>query len=1363
MLRKKRSAAKSNSLSAQGTIKEPFGKRFAKKSIAQGTIEYLVVVAVVIVLALIVVVVIFGSSDKSSDTVVSAVRLSMKSGAIGFAELAGDVNGDMLVSLLNNTGEFIYIQMISLIGKNGTYSRSFSNAQVAPGASALFFLDSFPECKCTTPGETLICEFSIQYQSVSGLVKNFLLKAVVDCVADVDENHGNPFTPTCWSENTACLIGANCCGGVCTLGLCGPGGQDQGCASGYNDCDGNSSNGCETLGACPVCTVDANCVDARECTVDTCVGGQCVNDATSCLPLNLSSITDCNTLQNMQNNLDGNYVLANDIDCSLFNWIPVGDSNAPFAGILDGNNHTIQNLVAMYGNSQLAVVDENSRIDNYGIFGAINYAQINNLFVIQSEATGYFSVGMLAGDANNSTISNCHVQANQVFGSSYVGGLVGFAENTTISDSNFSGPIISGYFSNIYTSLQDPSSYLFNEGIPYSAGGIAGYFKNGTINDVNVTLQIIGVSHVGGLVGLLSDSNVSGAWVRTVSPQSILLPSYAVDGIFSVGGIAGLAKNSTIGSAHFIGTVRGIMRVGGIVGSQINGSMTAVNSDLNIIGTNNVDSVAGRILNTTLSTTYGTGVGYLQISDSYVTTLSLQKYLNAPSNIESVSNAVSDINYGNFSYSNPRVVLNCTDLEDMNSVLDGNYYLAQDVNCSQIVSFASVGSCINAATCGGYSSLDENTIFLGSLRGKSNITDLTGNLFGCSTSSEIEPNLTSGNKVACDYSSINPQTQAIGSWWGYYFGNTPWFVYKWYWSGYPLWWQWPGAGYAYWDWSYWNGFSSWYRSYGYGPNYYCGGSYNYSYGDSGTITNPIKIYDCPGLQNITNNLDANYRIMRDINCADYNFVPIGTVGYCNEDGNSMGMDEAPCAYIGETSCEAIRYCMCDQDHDGCNADDPNWMNGNNYSEPECLYCNNQGNNTCDPHSYSSGCQSTWNIEAPFKGSINGGGFVISNLTINRGYVNKQNYVGMIGYGKNATFKNLKFVGASLTSSPSNLPGGDGGLWSMPHLAAGVVAGSCDSCAFTNINVDGSVVLSFGSNSFGAAAGLITGYGYWSNYYNLFSSGSVTLSETAGASSYTPESGAGGLIGASRNESITRAGSTADVLYTLTGPVSLNGYVGGLVGTAYSSNLYRGYHVGDVTGSGSLCNLVDDMASGCMFAGGIMGGRYDTSDYPPGGLVSTSYNIGNVTGDLAGALAGSASVTYSYADGNVIGIFGAATTSGALYGYGAQYVYTRVTVTAPRKAGVSAIRCQPACSASNYIYWDSGLFSNPDLCLAGCGGQDYNGEGYMLTSSQLRDVNVMPSAFSSGEFCMCSGDYPRLAWETGVDPTCDCAKPITNCT
>ncbi|MFA6269180.1 MAG: hypothetical protein WC652_05160, partial [archaeon] len=46
---------------------------------------------------------------------------------------------------------------------------------------------------------------------------------------------------------------------------------------------------------------------------------------------------------------------------------------------------------------------------------------------------------------------------------------------------------------------------------------------------------------------------------------------------------------------------------------------------------------------------------------------------------------------------------------------------------------------------------------------------------------------------------------------------------------------------------------------------------------------------------------------------------------------------------------------------------------------------------------------------------------------------------------------------------------------------------------------------------------------------------------------------------------------------------------------------------------------------------------------------------------------------------------------------------------------------------------------------------------------LRDKAVMPSAFSSGEFCMCSGDYPRLAWETGVDPTCDCAKPITNCT
>ncbi|MEI6481696.1 MAG: fibronectin type III domain-containing protein, partial [Candidatus Saccharibacteria bacterium] len=63
------------------------------------------------------------------------------------------------------------------------------------------------------------------------------------------------------------------------------------------------------------------------------------------------TITNCQELQNMKNDLDGSYVLANNIDCTNFNangnpagFQPVGNGKLFFDGSLDGKNFTILNL-----------------------------------------------------------------------------------------------------------------------------------------------------------------------------------------------------------------------------------------------------------------------------------------------------------------------------------------------------------------------------------------------------------------------------------------------------------------------------------------------------------------------------------------------------------------------------------------------------------------------------------------------------------------------------------------------------------------------------------------------------------------------------------------------------------------------------------------------------------------------------------------------------------------------------------------------------------------------------------------------------------------------------------------------------------
>ena len=121
---------------------------------------------------------------------------------------------------------------------------------------------------------------------------------------------------------------------------------------------------------------------------------------------------------------DKHFKLMADIDLSeyiatQFNVIGI-DSDNFFAGVFDGNGHTISNFIH---NS----LNENE--EDVGIFGSVKgqNALIKNLGLIDPDVYSDrgFSVGSLVGFLQSGTVVNCYVEDGSVSADSHVGGLIG--------------------------------------------------------------------------------------------------------------------------------------------------------------------------------------------------------------------------------------------------------------------------------------------------------------------------------------------------------------------------------------------------------------------------------------------------------------------------------------------------------------------------------------------------------------------------------------------------------------------------------------------------------------------------------------------------------------------------------------------------------------------------------------------------------------------------------------------------------------------------------------------------------------------------------------------------------------------------
>ncbi len=218
------------------------------------------------------------------------------------------------------------------------------------------------------------------------------------------------------------------------------------------------------------------------------------------VPDGYTEIKTVKELNSIRDNLNGKYILMNELDLSsLAEWEPIGNTEAPFTGVFNGNGYSIKNVTVTSG--------ENRAV---GLFGEIKNATVANLYVenisvkINYPFEIHYCVGAVAGICKSSNILNCaasgiiDVTAGGAFS---VGGILG----ETVSGSS----VISNCLSEVNIKL---TGEISDEAIGTSvvhttnAGGIAGVLQNGnalnrSINKGNIEISPYGYVNAGGIAG----------------------------------------------------------------------------------------------------------------------------------------------------------------------------------------------------------------------------------------------------------------------------------------------------------------------------------------------------------------------------------------------------------------------------------------------------------------------------------------------------------------------------------------------------------------------------------------------------------------------------------------------------------------------------------------------------------------------------------------------------------------------------------------------------------------------------------------------------------------------------------------------
>ncbi len=283
-----------------------------------------------------------------------------------------------------------------------------------------------------------------------------------------------------------------------------------------------------------------------------------VDDGSGTSQYDRKLITDIDELQAMENDRDGHYELANDIDASetaTWNDGAGFDPVGTFTGSLHGEGHTITGLTINRTTSS-----------NVGLFSYLqNGPDGNDLYEFTLESPtvrGSSYVGPIAGSNSGATVTRVHVRNATVDGeSSYVGGAFGRMYNDNANS----------YVESVYRDAI-----------------------------VSVTVDT-NANYVGGVAGETSHDGVYGADTATI--DNITVHANISAGNY-VGGVLGRTGNRAanldvkLEDSSVTGTVRGGTKVGGLIGYVYGTSLSATQNTLtaDITGSSNdIGGVIGEI------------------------------------------------------------------------------------------------------------------------------------------------------------------------------------------------------------------------------------------------------------------------------------------------------------------------------------------------------------------------------------------------------------------------------------------------------------------------------------------------------------------------------------------------------------------------------------------------------------------------------------------------------------------------------------------------------------------------------------------------------------------------------------------------
>lgn len=312
----------------------------------------------------------------------------------------------------------------------------------------------------------------------------------------------------------------------------------------------------------------------------------------------MPAITDVTELQAMENDLAGNYWLANDIDASATSgwhggagFIPIGQGAPYFTGTFDMKGYTISDLFIDRGGT-----------DYVGLFGIVHTAgggvSIKDGTLANVDITGDDRVGALIGYIYGGVVADVTdiIVSGSISGDRYIGGVIGqdyTTANLTISGCDSSGAITStgdyaggSLGATYYATMSKLSSSATVVGGGSNVGGLIGLFwGTGTLAEsyANGSVSSPTGTYVGGLIGRAREvGSVTDSYARGV-----------VTGDDKVGGLIGDLGAGTINDCFSTGLVTGNTNVGGLCGNN-GGTITDCFWDTETSGTAVSDGGTGR-------------------------------------------------------------------------------------------------------------------------------------------------------------------------------------------------------------------------------------------------------------------------------------------------------------------------------------------------------------------------------------------------------------------------------------------------------------------------------------------------------------------------------------------------------------------------------------------------------------------------------------------------------------------------------------------------------------------------------------------------------------------------------------------------